>query len=287
MRQIWCLGLTSIFVFSLQAAPLPPWIGLGLRPGHPHSYYGVITARELDQVCEELAVPNLHFSDGSPVPDFELAGVSTGSTRLLSVGEGVSTYVFQILARRETLGLDLSTVHAFDLFYAQQKPVDGDWDSNVFFGGLGASYWDEKFQKRDRLLRRFPSNYHGGYFQELPQSLTQAAPFDEIISSHSLAYMIGQSGGDGEFAGSADEKLLLSVISLLKKGGYLRIWPYANTNRDLEGRPSRYRYLQKGLNGLKARGLIDDHSMTLLEDPPVIWLHEKGLRDFHYVVIRK
>lgn len=286
MRQIWCLGLTSIFVFSLQAAPLPPWIGLGLRPGHPHSYYGVITARELDQVCEELAVPNLHFSDGSPVPDFELAGVSTGSTRLLSVGEGVSTYVFQILARRETLGLDLSTVHAFDLFYAQQKPVDGDWDSNVFFGGLGASYWDEKFQKRDRLLRRFPSNYHGGYFQELPQSLTQAAPFDEIISSHSLSYLLGPSDSKEVFANSSDERLLLGILSLLKKGGYLRIWPYSNKSGE-GGKPSRYQYLKRGLEDLKARGLIADHSMNLQVDPPVVSLCGGIIRDFHYVVIRK
>lgn len=258
-----------------------------MQSGHPHSYYGVITGREHGKVCEQLSAPQLSLSDGQRVTDFPIDEIKSGSLRLLSIGEGMSTFVFDILLERERRALDLSTVHAFDLFYSQRKPVNNDWGANPFFDGLNGSHWNAEFEKRDILLNRFPLNYHGGYFQEPPQSLTQAAPFDEIISSHSLAYMLGQSEGEGDFADSADEKLLLSVLSLLKKGGYLRIWPYANSNRELEGRPSRYRYLQKGLNGLKARGVIDDHSMTLLEDPPVLWLHEKDLRDFHYVVIRK
>lgn len=258
-----------------------------MQNGHPHSYYGVITGREYAKVCEQLSAPKLSLSDGLGVPEFPLEEVKSGSLRLLSIGEGISTFVFDILLDRERNALDLSTVHAFDLFYSQSKPANNDWGANPFFDGLNGSHWNAEFERRDVLINRFPNNYHGGYFQEAPQSLAQVAPFDEIISSHSLAYILGQSEGEGEFAGSADERLLLSVLSLLKKGGYLRIWPYANSNKELEGKPSRYRYLQKGLNGLKARGLIEDHSMTLLEDAPVIWLHEKGLRDFHYVVIRK
>lgn len=285
MRWICSLSLL-VFFLSPPAWSLPPWVGLGLRKGHPHSYYGVITGRDYDRVCEQIAIPKLHFSDGSPVPDFDFTGVSTGSTRLLSVGEGVSTFVFQILAHREALALDLSTVHAFDLFYAQDKPVDDDWDSNVFFEGLTASYWNEKFQKRDRLMRRFPKNYHGGYFQALSQNLLGLGLFDEIISSHSVSYLLGPSETKEVFANSSDEQLLLSVLSLLKKGGYLRIWPYAN-NVCVNGMPSRYQYLKRGLESLKNRGLIADHSMDLDTDPLGVELCEGLLRAFHYVVIRK
>lgn len=163
--------------------------------------WDTVTARTAVSVLSRLTLANGRSLQGikGKLPPFSHKAVLIGQRSLLSLGEGLSRFVSNYLDFDPSL-----SVHAVDMIYA---------DSEQFAAKLGEATIHFQVQQ---LHQKYPGHYHAQYYQSLN---VHELKFDEVVSSHSLAYILNPAKFD------QDLDLLRTVVQSLKPGGVLRFWP--------------------------------------------------------------
>ncbi len=169
---------------------------------------------------------------------YEKESILSGHRSVLSLGEGESDYIGTILLERSRRDLPLQDVHAVDLAYGgHPEKID-----RYFLKRRPQGFKSAK-------LKEFPGNYHGQRFEDLDirgaDGLTRK--FDEIISSHSLSYVLAKS------APPIQRRILEKIALHAQKGGVLR--SVSDLGQFTEE-------LRLTLEALKLRGVIRDYGFT-------------------------
>jgi hypothetical protein len=132
---------------------------------------------------------------------FSAANILEKNLSIFSLGEGGSNLIYNLLEA------GLKNVYASDVIY-------GD-----------AAILKELPDIANSRLAKYPAHYLPLHFQDLGKldlaTLGIAEGFDEIVSSHSLGYILGGV----PLHLQEDDTILRSVIKLLKPGGVLRVGP--------------------------------------------------------------
>jgi hypothetical protein len=186
------------------------------------TYWNVVTDREFFHIHR-----NIHNIDqalrakASNIPQFFSEPIFEGTRSLLSLGEGESTFISDMLEQQSKLqeGSPLANIYA----------VDGTFSEKV------------------RASKYFAGHYREELFQNLAVLDKDGKPikFDDIVSSNAFTYVLGQSS-------DAEKLHLLEKLSEnLRPGGVFRGWGKAW--------PNLGKWLQIHLPELKARGLFSSY----------------------------
>ncbi len=216
---------------------------------------------ELTQRLNELNNRQTLSGVKGPLPSFEMSKFTDGHGRLLSLGEGVSDFVFQILSKRRDNRLPPDGVVADDILYSDPNRYMSEFATSVGLSpGEASAKVRELLHMLQLMMSAFPDNYFGVPFQDLTSARfidSSEQKFDEIVSSHSFNRVLAAGDLSKPEQRNRDLALLKQTIGLLSDGGVFRIIPGFSTKYELE----RWHYAKSLLDQLMSEGYIRNHNM--------------------------
>ncbi|MGE3975612.1 MAG: hypothetical protein AB7F59_13885 [Bdellovibrionales bacterium] len=222
--------------------------------GQSQIVWDVITDRDFDynRLTFETMNKMLKIRPGNRIPEFHLKDVLEGRKSLLSLGEGMSDFIREILFHSEVL---------------QKKEVTPEFAVDAV--AVDISYLQPESQSYfiGKLPNRMQSRYVGQAFQELDLKTADGkrAQFDEVFSSWSLIFVLEKMM---EVDREAALQIMIRIFDHIKSGGVLRVFPI-NTSDVL--------LLVKQLESL---GLVDQIFISNMK-------HPKNRRHFDFINIQK
>lgn len=243
--------------------------------------HSVVTGRQAPQIwglIEKYNESRYRTGVHGIIPPINLLGVLEGTETLLSLGEGRSTFVLNLLNRLRKKSVNVSGVQAVDVIYkavGRYRTLE-DWEEKDFQSLVMAGF--SKLTWLEYVLKAFPNNFHQSTFLELDLRVeTKQLQFDQIISSNALSYILARKLDDQSLQTTMlnDIAVLKNVLRHLRSGGSLLIWPVLEiSNASI----SRFLHLQRILNQLIVEGVIRNHNFDFINRPELKqddW-HENG-----------
>ena len=254
----------------------------------------LISARSLAQVFSYFTrMEPLRMASGKKVNVADEVNngrfaIDSCKTRLLSLGEGRSTFILSALLEREQrlemakrfttllmkkrdedIACGLKNLHAVDIAYPAHdengKVTDTRAKDTQNRAGL------ESYDEASLLfIRKFPTNYHSALFQKLDLRTPDGKrmKFTHIVSFMSLGVIVAMTKTEAEL-----EAMIDKILEHLDDEGRLIIYPFNDKPNPMTN------YLYRYAAQLKSKGKIDDYSLLEQED--------KGLKDVRaFVLIR-
>ena len=188
-----------------------------------------------------------------------MEGAVAGSTSLLSLGEGRSSFVYQLLGERKyflTLSRqnadDLNNIHAVDVSYPLvegRSLIDPRQPDTADVAAL-----DRYDIHMLPVIRQYPSNYHSQLFQQLDirDSSGQPIQFSVIVSTYALSYVLLKDIPPKEM-----RPLIERVLTHLAPGGMILMTPIPRprASLDMEAQIAAYNEI---MDDLRNQGAITD-----------------------------
>jgi hypothetical protein len=224
-----------------------------------------ITGRSVPSILQQFDRGTVDTVGGAVVDPLRqllsvMEGAVEGSASVLSLGEGRSSFIYQLLGERKyflTLSGqdadDLGNIHAVDVSYPAydgRSVIDTRPPDSGVVAGL-----DRYDSQMLPVIRQYPSNYHSQLFQQLDirDSSGQPMQFSAIVSTFALSYVLLASSPPDEM-----RPLLERVLTHLAPGGMILMTPVPQlTPADQAARITAYNEI---MDDLRTQGAIADYN---------------------------
>lgn len=209
------------------------------RSNGPTSYtWHIVTDRGFKYYRDSLEATNqiLQGISGQPIPAFDLTTIINGQKSVLSLGEGQSNFILELLKQNEPKVQNEAIV-------ARPTAVDID-------------YVRKTSKALARVPLKFRPQYVGQYFQKLDIRTADGkrVQFDEMVSAWSLTFLVEHMVGKlNDLDGAV--QMMKTILDHIKPGGVLRIWP------------ADAKYFVPVILQLKAEGLVSESMFVDFKDP--------------------
>ena len=228
-----------------------------------------VSARSFRNIVKKLV--SISTSKASTVSRFDVEDVITNGRRVLSLGEGGSSFVATMIqSRAEYLGIEDSEITfenvpfmALDIMYGEKR--DDGWVYPFTYGGsfgqnreasLAAMQVIPGMQQGRVYQDKYPANYFHGFvndFNIIDPKTGERILFDEIVSLVCLGALLNNFFEKSEEEGEA---VLRNIVMHLRPGGIARIYPLNHTLFN----PVFRAKLNNALAKMKAEGLIETYN---------------------------
>lgn len=271
-------GLLLVFGLSLIFSPVegstregPPRSPRNVPPASNDGIHHKITGRSMASVLrlfDRGVVNTVRGMEVDPLRQLLRAmdGAVEGRTSLLSLGEGRSSFVYQLLGERKyflTLSQQdddkIENIHAVDVSYprhAGRSIIDRRRPELAPVADL-----DRYDVQMLPIVEQYPLNYHSQLFQHLDirDSSGQPMKFSMIVSTFALSYVLLADSPSSEM-----RHVLERVLTHLAVGGVVLMTPVPQLGAPADLR-SRIAVYNAVMDDLQSKGTISDFNRITLD----------------------